>query len=228
MYSILIIDDDSSIRWNLRKLLESKYKIYECSGIQDTLAFLETTTIDLCLLDVNLSDGNGYDLCKSIRVQYRMPILFVTVRDDTDSLAQGLLAGGDDYIIKPFSMYELELRIMAQLRRVNYEKEKNEFCLCCDSYRLNTQSHTLSKEEISIEITKTEYNILYMLMKNAGCMITREKMLFDLWDIHGIFVDSNTLSVHISRIRKKLSIGEQECPIETIYGLGYRWKGTKE
>ena len=106
MATILIVDDDKTIRNNLRQLLEGKYQILESSGVAETLEIVGRNPVDLCLLDVNLADGNGFDLCRTIRNQLFMPIIFVTVNDDEDSLTKGLLCGGDDYVTKPFSFVD--------------------------------------------------------------------------------------------------------------------------
>lgn len=222
MATILIVDDDKTIRHNLRKLLEGKYQILESSGVAETLEIMSRQTVDLFLLDVNLADGNGFELCRAIRARYFMPIIFVTVKDDEDSLMHGLLCGGDDYVTKPFSFVELDLRIMAQLRRQQYQKKQSDQVLIRGRYELNLSDYTLRKVGTPVEITRTEFRVLKKLMQHEGCLVTREALLHELWDSHENFVDSNTLSVSISRIRRKLGAGN---PIETVYGVGYRWKG---
>ena len=221
MATILIVDDDKTIRNNLRQLLEGKYQILESSGVAETLEIVGRNPVDLCLLDVNLADGNGFDLCRTIRNQHFMPIIFVTVNDDEDSLTKGLLCGGDDYVTKPFSFVELDLRIMAQLRRVQYQNRQARNLLVRGPYVLNTDDYTLSKDGKQIVITRTEYRLLKKLMVQEGCLVTRDSLLIELWDLYDEFVDSNTLTVNISRIRRKLGPGN---PIETVYGVGYRWK----
>ena len=141
MATILIVDDDKTIRHNLRQLLEGKHQILESSGMSDTLEIMGRESVDLCLLDVNLAEGNGFDLCRTIRTRYFMPIIFVTVKDDEDSLMQGLLCGGDDYVTKPFSFVELDLRIMAQLRRQQYQKKQSDQVLIRGRYELNLSDY---------------------------------------------------------------------------------------
>ena len=224
MKTILIIDDDFSIRRTLCQLLESKYCVYKSTGFEETISILESTEIDLCLLDVNLVNYSGFDLCKRIREKFLMPIIFITINDDAESLRRGIVAGGDDYVTKPFSYFELDLRIMAQLRRYEYQLDRRKKQIVIDNYVLDTQNRTLSKDGQKIDITKTEYKIIKHLMENSGCLITREMLLYDLWDVNDSYVDNNTLSVNISRIRKKIS-NDNMCPIETVHGIGYRWKG---
>ena len=221
MATILIVDDDKTIRNNLRQLLEGKYQILESSGVAETLEIVGRNPVDLCLLDVNLADGNGFDLCRTIRNQLFMPIIFVTVNDDEDSLTKGLLCGGDDYVTKPFSFVELDLRIMAQLRRVQYQNRQTRNLLVRGPYVLNTDDYTLSKDGKQIVITRTEYRLLKKLMEQEGCLVTRDMLLNAFWDQCEDFVDSNTLTVNISRIRRKLGPGN---PIETVYGVGYKFE----
>lgn len=224
MASILVVDDDKDIRRGLQHLLGEKYNLFESISLDDTLAILKTQKIDLCLLDVNLANCNGFDLCQTIRTMYYMPIIFITVNDDEDSLARGLTCGGDDYVTKPFSFFELDLRIMAQLRRVQYQNKQNRSLLIRGTYTLNTSNFSLSKDGENIEITRMEYRILKKLMENVGCLVTRDILLHELWDANESYVDNNTLTVNISRIRKKLSHFDKTNPIETVYGIGYRWK----
>lgn len=224
MSNILVVDDDKDIRRGLQHLLGEKYNLFESIGMDDTLAILKAQKIDLCLLDVNLANCNGFDLCRTIRMMYYMPIIFITVNDDEDSLARGLTCGGDDYVTKPFSFLELDLRIMAQLRRVQYQNKQNKSLLIRGAYILNTSNFSLSKDGANIEITRMEYRILKKLMENEGCLVTRDMLLYELWDANESYVDNNTLTVNISRIRKKLSHYSKINPIETVYGIGYRWK----
>lgn len=225
MKNILIIDDDIFIRESLSQLLGEKYTIFQSIGHQDTMAILNSTKIDLCLLDVNLYNCNGFDLCRDVRKRFLMPVIFITVEDNEESLSQGIISGGDDYITKPFSFRELDLRIMAHLRRAEYLSKKETAFIICGVYTLDIKNQTLFKNSTEVVITKTEFKIIRLLMANAGCLVTREILLHDLWDIKEQYVDSNTLTVNISRIRKKLSIEDGVCPIQTVHGIGYRWEG---
>lgn len=141
MEKILIVDDDTTILTNLEHLLSDKYLAYCASTNKKALAILNTQNIQLCLLDVNLNHESGFDLCKTIRKNYMMPIIFITVKDDEESLEQGILSGADDYITKPFSIKELRLRIMAQLRRNTYLLQ-NKTMITSSYWQLNITEHT--------------------------------------------------------------------------------------
>ena len=223
MHQVLIIEDDEQIRWNLRELLEREYTIWEADRAESAWDILHTQPIDLCLVDINLPTMNGYELCSQIRAQYLMPIIFVTVLDDEGSIVRGLSCGGDDYITKPFSAQILRVRMAAQLRRRSYQTERNAGQIAVDGYLLDLDRHTLSVNGSEIDLTKTEYEILHLLIKRAGCLVTRRLLLESIWDGYENYVENNTLSVHMSRLRKKLNrLGS--CPIETVSGVGYRWE----
>lgn len=224
MCKILIVDDDKAIRWSLKTALETKYIVLESADAETALSILVKDKVDLCLIDVNLPSCDGFELCRRIRMDNLMPIIFITVNDDEESLTQGLMCGGDDYVTKPFSFRELELRIMAHLRRFRYQQEDAKKRLVRGKYVLNLEQHTLMKDGELIDITKTEFNLLRRFMLHSGCLVTREQLLREIWDVHENFVEDNTLTVNISRIRKKLAYKDGECPIETVSGIGYRWK----
>lgn len=223
MYHVMIVEDDEQIRWSLRELLEGEYKIWEADRAEKAWDILRARPIDLCLVDVNLPSIDGYELCSQIRAQYLMPILFVSVRDDEESVINGLACGGDDYITKPFSAQVLRMRMAAQLRRRGYHAEENNSRLTVDGYMLDLDRHVMIANGAEVELTKTECQILHLLMKRAGCLVTRRMLLESIWDDYENYVENNTLSVHMSRLRKKVArVGT--CPIETVSGVGYRWE----
>lgn len=223
MQKILIVDDDDIIRNKLDFLLSNQYFCYCATNEKDAFKILQEQEIELCLLDVNLKEDNGFDLCKKIRQKYTMPIIFVTVNDDEDSLEKGLLSGGDDYVVKPFSMRELKLRIMAQLRRNSYTY-KNYDMIIVDEWKLDVSRHQFSFQDVGLEISNTEFILLEQLLKNRGCLVTRNVLLDKITERNDSFVEDNTLSVHVSRLRNKMMKKYNCCPIETIRGIGYRWK----
>lgn len=225
MDTILIVDDDAAICSAIKQLLCNRYRVLDCGGMEQALGLLNTDQIDLFLLDVNLPSKNGFLLCEEIRKQTRAPIIFITVQSDEESLIRGLSCGGDDYIIKPFSFKELESRIMAQLRRYHYSDENTGTRITCGRYVLFLDAHKVTIGDTPISLTGTEFEILKMLMSQKGCLVTRQMLLSKIWDIHENFVEDNTLTVNISRLRKKLSVYDDAAPIETISGIGYRWKG---
>lgn len=195
MNKILLVEDDETLNKNIAIALESNgYNVVKADGIQSAEELF--TDVDLIILDVMLSDGNGRDFCRKIRRNSQIPIIFLTSCDDEADIVEGLDIGGDDYITKPFRLRELLSRIRANLRRVPIVPE--------------------------MELTAVEQKLLDYLKLNHGRYLTREQILDYLWDCKGVFVNDNTLSVNISRLREKLkkSGGGQ---IVTKRGIGYKW-----
>lgn len=195
MNKILLVEDDKTLNKNITLALESEgYNVVKLSGIQfaDELFY----DVDLIILDVMLPDGSGKEFCKKVRKNSQIPIIFLTSCDDEADIVDGLDIGGDDYITKPFRLRELLSRIRANLRRIPAMPE--------------------------MELTAVEQKLLDYLKLNHGRYLTREQILDYLWDCKGVFVNDNTLSVNISRLREKLkkSGGGQ---IVTKRGLGYKW-----
>lgn len=179
---------------------------------------LNSTDPDLVLLDITLPDGDGFEICKYIKETKNIPIIFLTAKDEEKDVVQGLDMGAEDYIIKPFRNRELISRIKNVLRRNTHNND-----ITCQNIKIDTQMgkvyNTETNEEISL--TKLEYKILLNLFNNQNKLISREEILNDIWDIAGNFVNDNTLTVYIKRIREK--IGDKEGKIiETVRGLGYR------
>lgn len=198
MYTILIADDDPLLCRNLSLALEtSGYRTKTALTAADALA--QCAEADLILLDVMLPDDSGFHCCTEIRRQTNAPLIFLTSCSDEQEIVQGLDAGGDDYITKPYRLKELLSRIQANLRRSG-----------------KAEAHPLP------ELTAAEEQLLQYLKENAGHYVTREQILAALWDAKGSFVSDNTLSVHISRLREKLKeSGGGE--IRTKRGVGYCW-----
>ena len=177
----------------------------------------------MLILDINLPDGSGFDLCKEIRSVSKIPILLLTARDMDVDIVRGLESGADDYITKPFSMMVLRSRIRSLLRRSNWEQmeskyDKGEFKF--DFFRME-----FYKNGELIELSRTEQRILYILVTNEGHILTRERLLEWVWSGGGEYVEDNALSVGIKRLRTKLeSIPSKPEHIKTIYGKGYIWE----
>lgn len=163
MKKILIVDDDEVICENIEILLADEYIPLCARNSIDAVKILMKNDIDLCLLDVNLKEEDGFQLCRKIRTQYTMPIIFITVKDDEDSLEKGILSGGDDYITKPFSIRELKLRIMAQLRRQSLFHVKRER-IVVDEWKLDVLNHMFFYRDMLVDISKTEFTLLKHLM----------------------------------------------------------------
>ena len=179
---------------------------------------MESETINLVLLDVTLPDGNGFDICKYVKQKLDIPVIFLTAQDEETSVVVGLDLGADDYVIKPFRTRELISRINSVLRRYG-KKEDTTNIVQYKNIKIDTNSAKVYKDEKEIIFTSLEYKILLMLFTNQNKLITREQLLEKIWDIAGNFVNDNTLTVYIKRIREKL---QDETIIKTVRGLGYR------
>lgn len=214
---ILIVEDDMFIADGLKSVLKNEgYGVTVCRTLKETRETLNTTSPDLMLLDVILPDGSGFDLCSELRKHNTFPIIFLTCCDEEISIVQGLDCGGDDYITKPFHLKELLSRIHAALRRT--EQTESEI-IFLGGLILNNQKRIVSDEKGIIPLTPIEYNILYILMQYNGKAVDRQLLLDRIWDYNGEFIEDNTLSAHVSRLRKKL--GDRSNLIATIRGAGY-------
>ena len=211
---ILLVEDDTALRGALEELLDREgYEVIKASNIR-TAQDAMNSDIDLAMLDVGLPDGDGVSLCRQWRSEgVETPILFLTAKDEELDVVRGLDAGGNDYVTKPFRMQELLSRIRALLRRNQKESNISRSGITLDKAKLQA-----SKEGELLLLTVTEYKILAKLISERS-IITRAALLDALWDVDSRFVDDNTLSVHISRLREKVCSSH----IKTIRGVGYQW-----
>ena len=196
MKSILIVEDNEAIIKGLKYLLEQEqFHVIACKNIEETMNVIGKQDIDLAVLDITLPDGSGYEMCEYIKKYTNTPIIFLTARDEEQDVVKGLDMGAEDYIIKPFRNRELLSRINNVLRRFNTESNK------------------------------IIYKILVILFTNIGKTVTREQILEKIWDVSGNFVNDNTLTVYIKRIRNKLREADY---IKTIKGIGYQIPGGQD
>ncbi len=211
---ILLVEDDTALRRALEELLErEKYDVVSASSVADARTKM-SDAIDLVMLDVTLPDGDGVSLCRLWRSQgNQTPILFLTAKDEELDVVRGLDAGGNDYVTKPFRMQELLSRIRALLRRNTAETVISRSGIQLDKAKLQA-----SRDGEVLTLTLTEYKILAKLITEHS-IVTRSALLDSLWDIDSRFVDDNTLSVHVSRLREKVGAAH----IKTIRGVGYQW-----
>lgn len=218
MSKILVVEDDRYLQRDLKEILMRKaYQVQTASTKQEGMQYiLNQKDIDLYLLDVWLPDGDGFELCTQIRKQNLKPVIFLTACDDEESVVKGLDMGADDYISKPFRIAELVSRIQANLRR---QKQTVGTVMICDDIVLDVVSAGVSKAGKDLGLRPFEYRLLHTLMRHAGRIVKREQLLEMLWEEMDESVEDNTLSVHISRLRRKLGIEY----IETIRGFGYRF-----
>lgn len=219
MKKILIVEDDVFLCDGLYEILQKEgYSVTVASNVAQANAHLEKSVFDLLIFDVMLPDGNGFDLCVSVRKKdNKVPILFLTACDDEVQIVRGLDAGADDYVTKPFKLLELLSRVRALLRRTEGAVYKS------SGITLDTDNMTVKKDGEIVFLTPTEYMILSALIRNRGIIVPRSVLLQNIWDNDGTFIDDNTLSVHVSRLRDKIGGGF----IKTVRGIGYRWEETK-
>ncbi len=216
MMKILLVEDDDTIAFGIRSALKKKgYEVISCMDMAEGRR-LFSGEISLILLDLNLPDGSGYEFCGWVKERGDTPVIFLTVRDDAADITMGLDMGADDYITKPFSIPVLESRIRAVLRRISKTEEG---ILSCGTIRIDKKRMQASARGEDISLTSLEYRLLLILIENKGCILPRNLILEKLWDDEANFVNDNTLTVAIKRLREKLK--DASC-IKTIRGIGYR------
>ena len=211
---ILLVEDDAALRGALEELLcREGYDVIKASNVSSARSAMNSE-VDLAMLDVGLPDGDGVSLCREWRDEgVQTPILFLTAKDEELDVVRGLDAGGNDYVTKPFRMQELLSRIRALLRRNQKETTVSRSGITLDKAKLQA-----SRDGEVLLLTVTEYKILAKLISERS-IITRAALLDALWDVDSRFVDDNTLSVHVSRLREKVGSSH----IKTIRGVGYQW-----
>ena len=211
---ILLVEDDTALRGALEELLcREGYDVIKSSNVSSARSAMNPE-VDLVMLDVGLPDGDGVSLCRQWRDEgVQTPILFLTAKDEELDVVRGLDAGGNDYVTKPFRMQELLSRIRALLRRNQKEATISRSGITLDKAKLQA-----SRDGEVLMLTVTEYKILAKLISERS-IITRAALLDALWDVDSRFVDDNTLSVHVSRLREKVGSSH----IKTIRGVGYQW-----
>ncbi|MCM1498240.1 MAG: response regulator transcription factor [Clostridium sp.] len=219
---IFVVEDERTIRQELKLLLENAmYRVTAPDTFENIAGQIAEERPDLVLLDVNLPEVSGFDICMQIRSRLEIPVIFLTSRTDSMDELNGILKGGDDYITKPYQAPILLARIAAVLKRTKGVEEKEAVCFTKDGVSLDTSKCCLIFQEQRAELTKNEMKILYLLFRHPGEFVARMDLIEFLWE-NQIFIDDNALSVHINGIRKKLaSIGVQDF-IETKRGIGYR------
>ena len=222
MKKILLVEDNDTIVMGLKYLLEKEnFEVKTVKNLEETYKIAEKEKFNLYLLDINLPDGDGFSICSKLKEKEDVPIIFLTARDDEKDIVKGLDIGADDYITKPFRNRELISRINNVLRRYGKsDTNVNENVIKLNDIEINKDSAKVMKDGKEIVFTSLEYKILVMMFSNPNVLITREQILDKIWDIAGNFVNDNTLTVYIKRIREKLDDKEGKI-IKTVRGLGY-------
>ena len=225
MKRILIVEDDALLNKTLAYNLSSDgWDVTPALNAKTAAALLAGTEYDLVLLDINLPDGNGYDLCRLVKPEHPdTVVIFLTANDQESDQLRGYEAGAVDYITKPFSIEALQRKIRAMFAMLEHHKLARDLY---DDGRLfldfSEQSATLNGKPVTL--SPMEYKMLYLFCKNPRQVLTRQRLLERLWDVDEKFVDEHTLTTSISRIRGKIE-AEGDTYIKTIYGIGYQWTG---
>lgn len=222
MTKILLVEDDSTIVENLREFLaEEGFSVTAVPGQRQALEILESDSFDLVLLDISLSDGNGFAVCSYVKQNTDTPVIFLTASGDEYSVVSGLDMGADDYISKPFRPRELVSRMRMVIRRFYGEKEKIQ--LQTGKLEIDTARGIVKKNGQEVFLTSLEYRLLLLFFQKKGKVLSRDYILEELWDIAGEYVNDNTLTVYIKRLREKIEDSPQNPQIiKTVRGLGYK------
>ncbi|MCK5129612.1 MAG: response regulator transcription factor [Clostridiales bacterium] len=222
MKKILILEDDKSLLSGISQSFEMEgYKLYTAVNIDFARKILNQK-IDMIILDLNLPDGDGLVFCSEIRKTSKIPIIMLTARDLEEDEIIGIESGADDYITKPFSIYVLIARVKALFRRSDNEILPN--IIEIGNITLDIDKAKLYVKGIDVDITAIEFKLIKYLMENKGQLLLKEQILDRVWDERGVFVDDNTLSVNMRRIRQKIEKdASKPVYIKTIRGMGYIW-----
>lgn len=218
--NILLVEDDRMIIENLTEFLKTEgFQVWSADGQEKAMKILRNQHFDLILLDITLAQGNGYSTCTQIKSHYEIPIIFLTALGDEFSVVTGLDMGADDYISKPFRPRELVSRMRTVLRR----NSKTPNFLSCREIRIDPVKGIVTKRGEEIFLSALEYRLLLVFFQHRGMVMSRSMLLEEIWDIAGEYVNDNTLTVYIKRLRDKIEDNPQEPKIiKTVRGLGYK------
>lgn len=222
--NILLVEDDQSIALGLiYSLKEEGYLVTHCTTIVEAKHNLKQNTFQFILLDISLPDGCGYELCQYVKQSSfaQIPVIFLTACDEEVNVVMGLEIGADDYITKPFRVRELMARIKSVLRRSSGQRIHS--VIQVGKLKIDTAQAKVFKNEIEITLTALEYRLLLTLLNHRGKVLTRLQLLDGIWDVAGDFVNDNTLTVYIKRLREKLEDNPSKPTlIHTVRGFGYK------
>ena len=218
MHRLLLVEDDPAISRSLAEFLRGEgFGVETVSGQREAEALLRPGRFDLLLVDLSLSDGSGFGVCAAAK-GLDLPVIFVTASGDEGSVVAGLDMGADDYIAKPFRPRELVSRVKSVLRRCGSQS-----VLSLGALRVDTDKAVVTKNGAELPLSALEYRILLVFLSNRGRVLTRTRLLEEIWDAAGDYVNDNTLTVYIKRLREKLEDDPQQPTlIKTVRGIGYR------
>ena len=231
MRNILMVEDDSTIAFAVKYAVEQEgFNLDIAENLENARKIVNTKEYDLILLDVMLPDGNGYEFLKQLREHDEdTPVIFLTACDEEVNIVMGLDIGADDYITKPFRVRELISRINAILRRKGKSQDNNKKILKFKDISIHTLEARVFKNNEEIFLTSAEYNLLLILIQNKNMVLSRVQILEKLWDVTYDFINDNTLSVYIKRLREKIEDDSSKPQyILTVRGLGYKWNGSDD
>ncbi|SCY12736.1 DNA-binding response regulator, OmpR family, contains REC and winged-helix (wHTH) domain [Lachnospiraceae bacterium XPB1003] len=230
---LFLLEDDDAIGMGLKYSLEKEgYEVIHVRTNADALKAWKTNSFDICILDINLPDGNGYDVCRHIKEKEDVPVIFLTASDAEVNVVMGLEMGADDYVCKPFRINELMARIRTVLRRSGKGKDQagsvTDGVIEIKNIRIHTSEakvgvvdEATGKEEMAT-LTALEYRLLLTFCNNRGIVMSRSQLLEDMWDVSGDFLNDNTITVYIKRLRNKIEKDPADPQIiKTVRGIGY-------
>lgn len=222
MDKLLLVEDDPTLVRMLTSFLASEnFQITSVTGQTDAAAAMESNVFDLALVDISLSDGNGFGVCAHAK-ELSIPVIFLTASGDEYSVVTGLDMGADDYISKPFRPRELVSRIRSVLRRAG----KRQSVIVLGDLVIDTDKASVTRNGQDLYLSALEYKLLLVFLNNKGQILTRDKLLEEIWDSAGDYVGDNTLTVYIKRLREKIEVDPQNpVHIKTVRGMGYKLEG---
>ena len=231
MKNILMVEDDSTIAFAVKYAVEQEgFNLDIAEYLENARKIVNSKEYDLILLDVMLPDGNGYEFLKQLREHDEdTPVIFLTACNEEVNIVMGLDIGGDDYITKPFRVRELISRINAILRRKGKSQDSNKKILKFKNISIHTLEARVFKNNEEIFLTSAEYKLLLILIQNKNMVLSRAQILEKLWDVTYDFINDNTLSVYIKKLREKIEDDSSKPQyILTVRGLGYKWNGSDD
>jgi two-component system, OmpR family, response regulator RegX3 len=227
--TVLLVEDETSITKPLAEALGREgFETKVAGSVSESLELAKRIRPDLVLLDLMLPDGSGFDVCRELRRTSRVPIIMLTARGEEADRVVGLELGADDYVVKPFSAREVIARIRAVLRRTEPSGPESDGALEIGDLRLDPDRREVTKGGETIELSRKEFDLLQLLMVNAGSVVKREKLIDEVWDVNW-FGSTKTLDVHVSGLRKKLGDDSSEPRyLHTVRGVGFRFAAPEE
>lgn len=215
---MLIVEDDPVMRKGLELTFQKEYSVTAAASEKELRRILfQRADFDILILDCNLPDGDGFEICRELKKEYPFPIIFLTARDLEEEIVEGFQLGADDYVTKPFSLSVLRMRVKAVLKR---QEEKR--ILCSHNIRVDLAKHTVFVGEKECRLSEIEYQMLLYFLQNKNRLLTREHLFETVWGIQEKYIDDNSISMAVSRLRKK--VDAESNYLKTVYGMGYMWE----